>query len=39
MTLQTKSREACKRLDYPIYFRYAQTLTLENIVDVQVNAG
>ncbi len=30
---------ACKELLLPFYFRYADTLALFNIVDVQVNAG
>lgn len=31
--------EAAKRLEYPVYFKYSDSLTIDNIVDVQINAG
>lgn len=31
--------EAVKRLELPLYFRYAHSLTIHNVVDVQLNAG
>lgn len=31
--------EAVKRLELPLYFRFAKTLTIDNVVDVQINAG
>lgn len=31
--------EAARRLELPIYFRFATTLTIDSVVDVQLNAG
>lgn len=31
--------EATRRLELPIYFRFATTLTIDSVVDVQINAG
>jgi len=31
--------EACRRLSLPFFFRLSHELTLDNVVDVQVNAG
>lgn len=31
--------EAVKRLQLPLYFRFAKSLTIESVIDVQINAG
>lgn len=31
--------EAVKRMELPLYFRFADTLSLESVIDVQINAG
>ena len=31
--------EAVKRLGIPLYFRFTDTLSIDNVVDVQINAG